>query len=405
MKYKAFISSTKKDLGKQRGYVAEQLRQANIDVDPMEDWPADAENPVRLSAKRTKGCHFCIAIVAFQRGTLATNDRDQRSITQIEIDTAKLNGAKILYFLLEDRPSNTMRWPEQYNHLADTQVQKWRKGIQSDRTCQYFQAGDGIDSLPQVLPAVMRQIVDWEERRRKRMVVALASLVCGMIVLAAGLWASATFRRYTLSQLLSLHDPVVFQHSRSHQYNLARLIDGRSDLRDNTNLKTELSEARTSFDMFANTFSLFRDYENDFRDMAIKGVRVRIVMTDFSEDNRPNWEPFVRAAEIADTQEASLIAHNICKSVDQLCKQYPESVELRLNRKPILYTMWLRDSGNATGIAHLGVNYYSGITKWPHFRVSRTTGGRQLESLQEQFDLIWKDAFPYRSTPLSTQSH
>ena len=111
MRYRAFVAATKKDLEKQREHVTKQLRDASLEVDPMENWPADAENPAVISAKRTSGCHFCVALVGFQRGTIAQNDINERSITQLEVDTAISRGLKTLVYLLRDSEANRRAWP------------------------------------------------------------------------------------------------------------------------------------------------------------------------------------------------------------------------------------------------------------------------------------------------------
>jgi len=146
MRYRAFVAATKKDLEKQREHVTKQLRDASLEVDPMENWPADAENPAVISAKRTSGCHFCIALVGFQRGTIAQNDMDERSITQLEVDTAISRGLKTLVYLLRDSEANRRAWPPEFNQLDDPQFAAWRRRLEKQMVCGYFDAA----SMPDV---------------------------------------------------------------------------------------------------------------------------------------------------------------------------------------------------------------------------------------------------------------
>lgn len=392
MLYRAFLAATKKDLEKQREYVTKQLRDAGLAVDPMENWPADAENPAQLSAKRTAGCHFCIALVAFQRGTVAKNDPNGRTITQIEIDTAIKRGLKTLVFLLRDTTANRQDWPHDYSELGDPQLHAWRSQLQSSMVCGYFDA----DAMPEVMPAVTRQIVQWEARRRRRYLTAAALFLGAVLMTLAGFALSPSFRDWTASRFLAFNDPIVFQDSRDGFYKIARLLEGRSDILDNTKFRDDVRNAAVSFDLFANTFATFRDYAGDFEDLAKHGVRLRFVLTDFGDDNRANWTAFDEATEaLPATQEETLAnAKNIRVLILDLQRRYPNRVELRLSRKPLFYTLWVRDPETSSGMAHMGVTFYGQKTAWPAIRVSKRTGGDTLASLEDQFELIWREAKP-----------
>jgi Domain of unknown function (DUF4062) len=392
MPYSAFVAATKKDLEKQREYVTKQLRDAGLVVDPMENWPADAENPAVLSAKRTAGCHFCIALVGFQRGTIAGNDPKKRTITQIEIDTAIKNGLKILVFLLKENDASRQPWSLGLNEPEDRQFRAWRSDLESNMVCGYFDVG----TMPEVLPAVTRQIVQWEERRRRRYLAIAALFISAFLVMLGVFVFSADFRDWAESRFLTFNDPIIFQNSRDGFYKIARLLDGRSDIQDNTKFRDEIRGSNVSFDLFANTFAAYRDYSKDFEELAKRGVHLRFVVTDFSDENRGNWDAFNNATEalVATRQETLFNARNIREMILDLEKRYSSQVELRLSRKPIFYTLWIRDPETPSAMAHLGINYYGQKSTWPAFRMSKRTGADQLESLREQFELIWKDAKP-----------
>jgi hypothetical protein len=382
--YTAFVAATKKDLERQREYVTKQLRDAGLVVDPMENWPADAENPAVLSAKRTAGCHFCIALIGLQPGTVAQNDRQQRTITQIEVETAIKNRLKTLVFLVRDSSANRQDRPE------DRAYDTWRSDLERKMVCSYFDAG----TMPEVMPAVTRQIVDWELRRRRRYLTIAAAVIGAFLTTFASFLFSTDFRDLIVSRLLAFNDPIVFQNSRDGIYKVARLLDGRSDIQDNAKFRDEIRDSKVSFDLFANTFGSFRDYSRDFADLAKRGVHLRFVITDFSEENRANWDAFNNATEAlaATREETRFNAENIREMILGLRQRYPDRVEIRLSRKPIFYTLWIRDPEAPTAMAHLGITYYGQKSTWPAFRMSKRTGAEQLASLQEQFDLIWKDA-------------
>ena len=391
MPYSAFVAATMKDLEKQREYVTKQLRDAGLAVDPMENWPADAENPSVLSAKRTAGCHFCIALVGFQRGTIAQNDPQKRAITQIEIDTAIKGGLKTLVFLLKDTYANRQAWPQAFNELEDCRFKTWRSDLESKMVCGYFDAG----TMPEVLPAVMRQIVQWEQRRRRRHLTTAALFICALLMTVGIFVFSADFRDWAESRFLAFNDPIIFQNSGDGFYKVARLLDGRSDIQDNTKFRDEIRGSNVSFDLFANTFTTFRDYSKEFEELAKRGVHLRFVVTDFSDENL-NWDAFNNATEpnVAAREETLSNARNIRELILGLEERYPRQVELRLSRKPIFYTLWIRDPETSSSMAHLGITYYGQKSKWPAFRMSKRTGAQLLASLQEQFELIWRDAKP-----------
>lgn len=392
MKYRAFVASTRRDLERQRIHVIDRLRKANLDVIGMEDWTADPDHPAQLSAKNIAGCHFCVAIIGFQRGTISTQDARRRSITQIEIETAHTKGVRILPFVLRNTEKNRQAWPTEFNHLTDEKVQRWRHEFESETTSEFFDA----DEMPDALPAVMRQISKWEQRRRSQLQRLLAGILVALVSVILAIAASTGVKNWLLSRLHAYHDPVVFQHSRDGRYKVARLLESRSDIQDNTNLRDEIGAARDSFAMFANTMGSFRQYESDYSAAAKRGVKLRFVVTDFSESNRANWEPFQKVVE--DTPEnlveTRAVASNVRQMIRFLHQRYPDKVEYKLNNKPILYTLWVRDPDRADGMAHIAIHYYGKTSQayWPAYRVSTLTGGNQFKALCDQFEVIWENA-------------
>ena len=392
MAYSAFVAATKKDLDAQREYVTKQLRDSGIFVDPMENWPADSQDPASVSVARSRKCDFCIALIGFQAGTTAQADPQQRSITQMEVEGAIKNGVKTLVFLLRDSPANREAWPAEFIRMDDERFTAWRKLLETSMVCSYFDS----KTMPEVLPAVTRQVIQWEERRRRRYIVGGAFATCILALTTSAYLTFTGVQDWVQSRMLAFHDPIVFQNSRDGSYNVARLLDGRSDIQDNTKFRDEILGTQKSFDLFANTFGSFRDYLRDFEDLAKRGVRIRFVLTDFSEENRANWDAFNNATEaLPNTREETLFnARNIRDMIVTVQHRYPDRVELRLSTKPIFYTLWLRDPDEPSALAHLGVTYYGQKSNWPAFRMSRRNSVGQIHSLQEQFELLWRDAKP-----------
>ena len=133
MTYKAFVSSTFEDLKDHRAYVIRSLRRAGFFVDPMEEWPADSEEPKRFSQNRLQGCDLCLLLVAFRRGYVP--EGESRSITQMEYDAAVKQGVDVVPFMLvEDAP-----WPRKFDELdKDPEVRAWREQLKQRHGVESF---------------------------------------------------------------------------------------------------------------------------------------------------------------------------------------------------------------------------------------------------------------------------
>jgi hypothetical protein len=399
MKYRVFVASTFQDLKSQRQHVIDRLREANLDVVAMEDGTAAPDHPADASVKLLNGCHFCVAIVAFQLGTVASNDPRKRSITQIEIEAAQAKGVPVLLFLLEDTVNNRAIWPPEFNRLSDEAVIRWRSAIAFEKRCKLFVA----DGFPDPLPAILIQISVWEQRRRRFLQAILAAmLLAGIsVLLIAGISSKA--RELFLIRFLAFHDPVVFHQPFKGDYQIARLLEGSSEIRA-ANFKETIREAHRSFSMLANNLGSFEDNRHDYEEAASRGVTLRFILTDFSKANRPNWTSFMFAT-MDDTPPSapSLLAEENAtvgkaflnyERIHDLIKRFPSNVALRLNDQPLLFTLWVRDPQEVTGEAHLGVNLYGAKANWPAFRVSDVTGGSELHLLADQFERVWAMSRP-----------
>ncbi|MDF0667979.1 MAG: SUMF1/EgtB/PvdO family nonheme iron enzyme [Nitrospira sp.] len=130
---KAFVSSTFIDLKDHRAHVINALRNAGLFVDPMENWTAEGDEPKKFSQDRLNGCDLCVLLVAFRRGFVL--DGENRSITQMEYDTAVKQGIDILPFMLaEDAP-----WPRKFDELGkDPGIQTWRQQLQKSHGVESF---------------------------------------------------------------------------------------------------------------------------------------------------------------------------------------------------------------------------------------------------------------------------
>ena len=131
--YRAFVSSTFKDLRDHRAHVIRALRRAGIHVDPMEDWTAATDEPKQFSQDRVKGCDLSVLLVARRRGHRP--EGEQRSITQLEYCEAKAQGLDVLVFLLSD----TALWRRDFDELdTDPLIRPWRAELQEHNGVEFF---------------------------------------------------------------------------------------------------------------------------------------------------------------------------------------------------------------------------------------------------------------------------
>jgi len=141
MAYKAFVSSTFEDLNGHRAHVIRSLRRAGFFVDPMEDWPADGDEPKQFSQDRLSGCDLCVLLVAFRRGYVP--EGETRSITQLEYDAAVKQGVDILPFLLDEnvawhRKFDERKFDEVGKQDEDAEIAKWRESLRKRYGAEFF---------------------------------------------------------------------------------------------------------------------------------------------------------------------------------------------------------------------------------------------------------------------------
>ncbi|WP_017327919.1 DUF4062 domain-containing protein [Synechococcus sp. PCC 7336] len=133
MTYRAFVSSTFKDLERHREQAILALRDAGFYVDPMEHWSADAGEPKAVSQQRVVGCELCLLLVGFRRGYVPPGHH--LSITQLEYYKALEEECDVLVFMLkEDAP-----WPEEFDdRQRDALLLEWRSHFKQEKTLAFF---------------------------------------------------------------------------------------------------------------------------------------------------------------------------------------------------------------------------------------------------------------------------
>lgn len=132
-RYKAFVSSTFIDLKDHRAHVIRSLRRAGFDVDPMEDWTADSDEPKKFSQDRLAGCDVCILLVGFRRGFVP--EGEALSITQMEYEAALEQGVEVLVYQLDD---NAKWWAKYDAREKDQALGLWRNRLGKEHGVEFF---------------------------------------------------------------------------------------------------------------------------------------------------------------------------------------------------------------------------------------------------------------------------
>lgn len=133
MPFRAFVSSTFKDLEHHRARVVADLRKAGVTVEAMEDWTASASEPKQFSRDRLEGCDFCVLLVGLRRGYVPPGE--SRSITQMEYNEAVRREMDILVYLVREDAA----WPRSFDELdKDTELRPWREHLMEHYGVEFF---------------------------------------------------------------------------------------------------------------------------------------------------------------------------------------------------------------------------------------------------------------------------
>lgn len=159
MTYKAFVSSTFRDLKEHRRHVIDALESAGFFVDPMEKWTASTDAPKQFSQDRVEGCDLCILLVAFRRGHVPRGRK--RSITQLEYEAARKLDVDTLVFMLDEQARE--KWPAEFDELdKDPALLRWRAELSENKGVGFF---DHRPKSVNVAPALTRWMAEHASRR------------------------------------------------------------------------------------------------------------------------------------------------------------------------------------------------------------------------------------------------
>jgi hypothetical protein len=138
-----YISSTSKDLEKEREAAAQAVRRLGHQSVYMKDYVASPQLPVDKCLQDVRSCDFYVGIFAWRYGFIP-NGYD-KSITHLEYETAKKAGIPRLIFLLDQKAS----WPVEYvaTKKERKKIDQLRKELKNENILSFFKNADELGGL------------------------------------------------------------------------------------------------------------------------------------------------------------------------------------------------------------------------------------------------------------------
>ncbi len=228
-----------------------------------------------------------------------------------------------------------------------------------------------------------------------------------------------------LSHYLRLKAPEVFYGLADANYDIARILPTNGYMRSHTNFRKELTETKTTFDMLANNAGVVSEnWEPIIIDGLKRGVHYRLILSDYRESNS-HFDVFENTVHKLNAVEARGSAAHLHSRLDRLITllandtknhthTYKGSLNVKWNKKFLLYTMWLRDVDTSEAVGHLGVHFYRGKAYWPNLRFSRNTTNsifpppreddtqEFLELMKREFNELFVESMEYNVVRVPT---
>ncbi|MCP5050116.1 MAG: SUMF1/EgtB/PvdO family nonheme iron enzyme, partial [bacterium] len=138
-----YISSTYKDLIKEREAAAKAVRRLGHHTIAMEDYVASDQRPVEKCLQDVRSSDVYIGIFAWRYGYIPPGY--DKSITHLEYDTARKAGIPCLIFLLDEKA----KWPRDQMDKGDNEhkIDKLRDELKKDHVVSFFTNADDLGGV------------------------------------------------------------------------------------------------------------------------------------------------------------------------------------------------------------------------------------------------------------------
>ncbi len=339
-KYQVFISSTFEDLKEEREEVAKVVFNNDCIPSGMEWFPAVDEETFNYIKRVIDESDYYLLILA---GRYGSADKNGVSYTEREYDYAVSKGLKVIALVHGD-PGSIPSKNSEKSSSAILKLEKFKKKVCSGRLVKF-----------------------WSKKENLKSHIELA-----------------------LKTVIKLYPSVGW--SRGSRGDSIRFFKDRTQLTSSTNLGQTLSDA-ISFEMISFSANVLVSLEDHFRNIMIRGGRVRLIMFDPNIKNDIHYSSLSKIVEDdpdMKRREIDLIfkKFNVLRSIAE-SNSHLNSVEMKLiSGKPLLYNLWIKDRGLNTAEANLSVYSYRGRNFTPVFR-SDISNQDFLDAIYDEFDHVW----------------
>jgi hypothetical protein len=224
---------------------------------------------------------------------------------------------------------------------------------------------------------------------------------CGLAVGILVVWPRS--EKGQLGQHLERFDQAVFQGISRGSYDVARVFPDEVTLKAEARMGEILHGTRHSFDLLAgHGLSVVGEFRGEIEAAVLRGVSVRVALMDPTPANKTAIELGASATGLRPdvfprrVNESLGIVAAIRQQLLASKNQSGGSIEARLHRGPLLFSLWIKDGkfGDAA-VANVSVSKYRdpGTGRGAlSFRLSGRTADRSITEFVRQFDAVWATA-------------
>lgn len=198
--------------------------------------------------------------------------------------------------------------------------------------------------------------------------------------------------------ILKNADPSAFSGDGEEEYQISRGLPDRASLVASSDLVSLIGDTQESFDVFALTGASFYNNKEAILAALERGVRIRILLLDHSDNNKLNIESFF--ADKRDGAENAEMSRNNAKIAETSFEmtqseakhdRYSGTLEVRWWSGAFTNSFWVRDGHiEATSLAHVEITYFGDSMDNPSVRFGALSP-RMIMCFQSQFDYMWAE--------------
>lgn len=153
---RVFVSSTYQDLVPYRQKVSDAIQRLQQVVVGMEWFGSDPDTPIETCIKKVKESSIFILLVGFRYGSIS--EKHNKSITQIEYETAIANNIPTLVYIIDDTQPVSLQYVDFENR---DRLNEFKKELKSNHVTSTFTTPDDLGL--KVLADLQRELKKTED--------------------------------------------------------------------------------------------------------------------------------------------------------------------------------------------------------------------------------------------------